>query len=33
MLIDDIHLSPLGEATLLQLVRQTVAAFARLGCG
>jgi hypothetical protein len=33
MLMDDIHLSPLGKATLTQLLRQTVATFARLGCG
>jgi lysophospholipase L1-like esterase len=32
MLIDDIHLSPLGEATMTQLMRQAVATFGRLGC-
>jgi lysophospholipase L1-like esterase len=33
MLIDDVHLSPLGKATMTRLVAQAVSTFGHLGCG
>ena len=33
MLLDDVHLTPRGRATMTQLVAQAVSTFHRLGCG